>query len=304
MYRAQCVSLGGKICIFLTPNLNQQYFVILCDGSSTPIINLPPSDNCAVTTYGSKLVLIGGKERSTGRITKKVWTATDNGIFDWQPSLHIPPLPTARVGSSAATGNSDYPMIVVSGGTGPSYRDFRTVEILIEEQWSSVVVPCPIAMSIFHGGKLYLSAKFKRAIYHCDLKTVKDSCTQVRYSYPQLNTLQIPQDHSVNLQCCLASLGQHLVCLHSNIIFAYSPVTLFWVPIGDIPGDLVTVRSFAFVNGDLLVTGFRDRPRFGTIVYRVSILGKECVYVQCHNYTDCLFYVIQRPPMIHMVHSV
>lgn len=142
-----------------------------------------PTSLYALTTYRSQLVLLGGVD------SNMVWTLdADN---NWQPSL--PPMPTAKNRFTAVnTGSPGVPeCIVVAGGRKLGHGILRTVEVMVNEQWSTVQ-PLPIAgrlkKSTIHNGKLYLMGSLSSGYTCCccDIKSLIDSAM-----HPDANLLPL-----------------------------------------------------------------------------------------------------------------
>ena len=79
----------------------------------------------ALTTYKSKLVLVGGAIGNSDIATNELWLSGDGGKT-W--SQDLPPMPTKRTFPSAV---STEECLIVLGGYGP--RD-KAVEILVRGQ--------------------------------------------------------------------------------------------------------------------------------------------------------------------------
>ena len=76
----------------------------------------------ALTTYHNKLLLVGGREASTGQTTNQLWVF-EEGEQTWNQPL--PPMPTRRNGASAVS-TQDH-LIIVGGHS--SGRMLNTVEV-------------------------------------------------------------------------------------------------------------------------------------------------------------------------------
>ena len=83
----------------------------------------PPTHYAALTTYHSQLVLIGGEEIGTGRVTNRVFVWQEG---EWHPSL--PPMTVARCSASAVSSGN---LIIVAGGvTSPDSLTVSSTDVV------------------------------------------------------------------------------------------------------------------------------------------------------------------------------
>lgn len=106
------------------------------DFSSWNVITTPENvHRFALTTYRSKLVLVGGRGQ------RNLW-ASDDGM-DWQQSL--PPMQYRRICPAVLnTGDPEYLVVVGGGRCGYAEDECHCddkVEVLIEEQWWTLQWP-------------------------------------------------------------------------------------------------------------------------------------------------------------------
>ena len=228
---------------------------------------LPNIDGCALATYHSQLVLVGGNSRrdQPGAVNK-LWVSKTG--TSWQSSL--PPMPTKRYDSVAVSiGNPEY--LVVAGGIS-TYGPVSAVEVLGDKVWSSLQsLPRPThsLMSTFHNGNLYMMAgldtgKDYCAVY-CTLESLQSACEQAcsRRSKPAgslWKTLNVPDtissngemSYPVSFQGQLIATDRHLF-MQSSQISAYSPFTSQWVRVGDLPEKFTTILLVFPTNPNELV---------------------------------------------------
>ena len=218
-----------------------------------------PTTNYALTTYNSKLVLVGGKESSTATITNKLWTGDAEG--NWQTSL--PPMPTKRHSSSAINVEGTE-CLIVAGGLGKKGEFMDTVEVFVQEQWSTVQQPLPKEWSsvklCLHNGYLFVVGSvgsLSSTIYYCKVESLLNAC----YSNPDISWYQMYVDPSL-IYLSLASFGQ-LISFEetfndetlSSKILAYSTITKNWIYFGDLPVPLYDTYSVVLPTGELMMTG-------------------------------------------------
>ena len=197
----QVVLLRDKVYIKCEGVTNAELHVASISDLSrwTKLTSNLPTHSCALTTYHSQLVLVGGKDTTTQRVTNKLLTS-DTG-HDWQPSL--PPMLTLHCSPSVVNTISPEYLVVAS--------DFEKVEILTERLWVSVehrMWQCALRGFIFHNGRLYFDCC--RAIYHCDVEELA-SCAQRRTDqhHSLWSEIVTPGRDNVNI----ASFGQQLIAL-------------------------------------------------------------------------------------------
>lgn len=198
--------------------------------SWTPLIELQGFDRCALATYHSQLVLVGGyiyvNEEGT---TNKLWTSSPNTI-NFQPSL--PPMPTARRSSSVINtgGLESEECLIVVGGTGRNLRFATAVEILFKNQWF-ILQSLPIRHEpIWHkpirddylslalqDGKLYCGAPY--TIFYCSLNI---SGTQPSTSV-WCKCVDLSKKNKT-LGPVTVSFAQRLLNIGTEIL-AYNPIT-------------------------------------------------------------------------------
>ena len=208
-----------------------------------------PTRDCALTTYHSQLVLVGGVDTDTGEVTNKLLWTSDTG-HHWQPSL--PPMPTSCRNPSVV--NTVSPEYLVVGF-------WRKVMMLIGKQWTTVEHPMGNLRDItLHNGRFYFGT-----IHHCDVKLLIASCTQPRTDQPP-NSASLWSEIPSPRIGYLASFGQQLVTLYWSDIRAYSPITQSWIRVSKgMPGVIGVCPT-----GDLLVFGHRGK----TEVFKVSLKGE------------------------------
>ena len=151
---AQVVRLSGMLYFGRRCTSNDEDCSILCydvkENSWTSIKS--PTQGPALITYQGKLVLIGGIEVATGKLTNKLWSLQDDRTM-W--SEELPPMQTPRTYATAlSTGHH----LLVAGGRGINRRS-SSVEAFNGRQWV-ILQSLPKAdynmKSAFFDGKWYL----------------------------------------------------------------------------------------------------------------------------------------------------
>ena len=262
-----------------TPSLESDasLFISSTDLNSWSQVTTPTS-YYGLTTYHSQVVLVGGREPDTDMATNKLWTL--KGGTNWQPSL--PPMPTSRCASSALnTGSPE--CLVVSGGADSGETLVNVVEILKDNEWSSVQ-PLPKACShlksTLHKGRLYLMGGWGQgpSVFHCKLESfLNDYYTQEMSDSSGLwSELQIHLKYSSP-----SSFANQLISTgglisngaRSSEICAYSPHTLSWLHMGDLPIELDCTSTIVLPTGELVVLGESNASGYCNWVFKASLKG-------------------------------
>ena len=275
MYDAQCVLLQDKIYLGgYTPSLesHSSLFISSTDLNSWSQVTTP-TRYYGLTTYHSQVVLVGGIEHDTNMVTNKLWTL--KGETNWQPSL--PPMPTSRYYSSALnTGSPE--CLVVSGGQASG---MNVVELLKDNEWSSVQ-PLPKACSrlksILHKGRLYLMGGWGQgpSVFHCKLESLlnEDYSQEMSHSSGLWSELQIHLKRSSPSSFAnqLISTGGLSGAVSSEIC-AYSPHTLSWLHVGNLPIELFSTATIVLPTGKLVVLGGFSTSGRSNRVFKASLKG-------------------------------
>ena len=275
-YKVHCELLGNNIYICCrTSSDNTRLFTCSSADLERWKTSNMPSYSSAFTTYRSQLVLVGGRENSTRQATNKLWTS-DTGV-KWQPSL--PPMPNARV-YPTAIGISSPECLVVAGGTNRSEYEFsETVIVLIENQWLFVkCLPelCKVFSSNLHDGKLYL--RTDKSLYHCDLKSLVESCVQPDATKQDPFWSEIPVPEWLGNVRMFTSLGRQLISINDRNVFAYSYQTQTWIFAGICPeGNMTTTGSLVLSEGDILVV----KGKYHAKLFKLSLRGKGTICNDC-----------------------
>ena len=280
MEDVQCVLLQDKIYVGGgdTPSQEASLFISSTDLNLWSQVTTP---TCyyGLTTYHSQVVLVGGEKLDTRMATNKLWTL--KGGTNWQPSL--PPMPTSRYYSSALnTGSPE--CLVVSGGKLSGGERVNVVEILKDNEWSSVQpLPkaCSSLKSTLHKGRLYLMGGWGQgpSVFHCKLESLlnEDYSQEMSYSSGLWSESQIHLKLS-----SLSSFANQLIATggyfisnarSSEICFAYSLHTLSWLHVGKLPIELSRTATIVLPTGELVVLGGRNKYGDNNRVFKASLKG-------------------------------
>lgn len=249
-----------------------------------------------LSTYHSKLVLIGGKME----IYQSFWEVRDSLLVssdgvNWCPSL--PPVPTKRYQATAVNGGSpEY--LIVAGGRGISHEVLVSVEVLVEDQWS-VIEPLPFPYSgirsyCIHNGNLILTdgeelscsydsgeaIQTWRHIY-CSLESLMVACTQSPAAALESGDTLWKQYLSNRAQ--FSSFGGLLIHFNQSFninmtLSVQSPINQSWVGVGNFEYfmdlDWIDTLTIHMPTGELVVISC-NANYFITDVSKVTIRGKK-----------------------------
>ena len=234
-----------------------------------------------LSTYRSRLVLVGGLDLETEQLTNKVWVSED-GTKPWEASL--PPLQKKRHSMTVAnTGNPEY--LVVAGGSS------KKVEVLVEDHWVNLgPMPyhaLPVNYTV-HNGNLFFAATLGHVycMLYCKVEALVNACSQPD-SIPEPGSLWNPLPTSyfalggnfIDISTyALASLGRHLIqtCQNSErdtTIYALSAPTETWVGVADCPEEFQCDKVqivMALPSGELVFIGESDED---LVILKASVKG-------------------------------
>ena len=239
-----------------------------------------PTGYYGLTTYRSKLVLVGGCENSTGQCTNKLWI-NDAGE-SWKEML--PPMLTPRYFSSAINIGTDPEYLVVAGGRTQYNIPVNNVELLADNNWWSIqALPQPRSSmkSTLHNGQLYLMGGMEQGkdAYYCNVESLIAQRKQLAGLW---SSCQVPLHHS-----CPASFGQHLLSIGGGYqVSALSPDQEF-VEVSRLNISMRNATAIVSPNGNLVVVGSSCGLQPPAMVWTVeaSLNGMcLCFYVKyVHN---------------------
>ena len=238
----------------------------------------------SLTTYHSRLVLVGGREHgdcSKGDITNEIWTLSEDGC-QWRPDT-LPPMKMKRH-SVCAVSYKDH-LLVAGGWTleGSS----NVVEVFDGSYWY-FAQPLPIGYDCIKSAILdhywYLMGgegdsdllAQNNAVHYASLDSLLDSC--------ELSDPSSIWNRLTNAPCKSSStavFGDRLIAVGGDealspisTIHAYSFLTNSWIHVGDMPFAASNTCSVVLPTGELMVVGgISGAKPFMAKVLRASIKG-------------------------------
>ena len=261
----------------------------------------PPTHDAALTTYHSQLVLIGGEEIGTGRLTNRVFLWQEG---EWRPSL--PPMTvTHRRALAVSSGN----LIIVAGGrTSPLLSSLTVsstdvVELFNGHSWM-MAQPLPVAFwgmnVVLLNGELYLGGEvghamgLSREVFRATVQSLVNSTENDSQS--QVWTRLPPVPH---LMDSVAGYNNKILAFEGGpsrtAISAYFPPTQSWVHVEDAPAShYIFSCPLTLQTGDLMVVA-------GDEAWIGQLEGMECDYCACIKWSNQsnLGHVVQRVVLCH-----
>ena len=189
-----------------------------------------------LTTYHSRLVLVGGREyvgeNVEGELTNKLWTMSEDD--QWQEIL--PPMPMPCTFASAVS-HGDHLLVI-------SVNYPNEVYVYNGHHWASAQYPPQLLYPIkptFFNGHLYLVGG-RGIVCSASLDSLLASYQPSETSQP--SSLWKRLTDAPNKYCCPVVFGNRLVAVgrltdttttSSSSLYAYSSITQSWVHMADAP---------------------------------------------------------------------
>lgn len=239
-----------------------------------------PAEEFGLSTYNSKLVLVGGRDSSSQQVCNKLWMSGDGK--EWAEGI-LPAMPTPRLAPFAASFGCPE-CLIVAGGMTSKQRKLVTVEVLKNGQWFTVE-PLPDCFTSWtwhftlHRRNLYMCKAGQ--VLCCNLNAL------VLAQHMPIEREVEPQSlwKKVNMPCDNAFLvsfgGQHLLAFSlshdSSKVYAFSCSNQSWVYVGDsdLPAEGVRPHASMAVhvpNGSLVILRMASYPE--TKAFKLSVDGE------------------------------
>ena len=239
-----------------------------------------PTKQSALTTYNSQLVLVGGVDLNTKQVTNQLWVLQEDERRWSQP---LPAMPTARYGASAVEHDNH---LLVAGGRDYSVSRFGVVEVYDGQKWVKIdpLPTCYNMRSTYHDGACYLVGGVgeRRQVFCVSLESLIAKTIQQQSSSPQTSTWKTLADLPDSCYD-IASFGGALVAVGrrgalksiaaavwglpvGSSLLVYSPLTLSWINVSDIPAVVGSSCIITLPTGDIVVIGQSSQSVFkGTL---------------------------------------
>ena len=275
----------GNLCIASNIEKKGKICVSLFNLQSWTLIDDTPTHSYALTTYKSKLVLVGGAIGNSDITTNELWLSADCGKT-W--SQDLPPMPTKRTFPSAVSTDE---CLLVMDGYGPREKP---VEIFVEGQWSSLF-PLPYPMKknyVIHNG-IFFATMYPNYGAYCPVESLIEYATGAK-SLPVSSTAlwsmtQIREGELVSFH------GELLSISIGGSIYAYSNCSQSWLHIQGMNAEYYRCvgeesvgevhGGWALPTGELVLLGTRRIPAKGgqparkkMAVYKALLTGNNSYY--------------------------
>ena len=271
MQNAQARVLGNKIYVGggTTGMIDMSSKVYVYDYiyDKWEILPKSPVYNFALEVYDSSILLIGGRDTDSGEVTGEVffWNQAEN---IWKEDL-LPSMPTARHSASSTTYGQ---YIVVAGGFALT-TPVSNVEVYsgTKLQWLSAQ-HLPQAQShmkqvVANGSLILMGGSGAKGgtllVFSTSLETLISNAEERLLHHGSLaksvvwKTLpQLPYMHS-----SAAYFGNSVVAMgregsvSRSPVYAYSPDTLTWILVSELPFKIENATVIAIPSGDVMILG-------------------------------------------------
>ena len=223
-----------------------------------------PVYNFALTTYRSKLVLVGGREyigeNVKGRPSNKVWTLSEYG--EWEETL--PPMETACDHASAVS-HGDH-LLVIDG-------HLKEVLVYNGQYWAkSQPLPKQMMLStqcvVYDGDLLVIGEQFAgtNEVYSASLVSLIASCQRSKSSQSSTTVWKSFSD-APGSHCYPVVFGERLIVVGMEAIYAYSPSNRSWTNVGGLSLSEQSCVSVVLSSNALMMIGDRT-------VFKVTFKSK------------------------------
>ena len=213
----------------------------------------PPVHTFTIATLRGKLLVVGGEDKSTGKITNTILTF-DEHCQQWIKSH--PAMPIALT-LPAVMGYQDH--LVVAGGESTNYKRIPNVNILdtASNKWKTAQ-PLPsvdYSYTVLIQDNIYLVCQNTRTVLKAHVPTlISGAKTSVWETLPSsLYYLSSP----VTIGNTLLTVGGSDTTQGStptNSIYMYNPTANQWTRVGDLPEPMTDPRS-VITNSKLFILG-------------------------------------------------
>ena len=227
-----------------------------------------------LTIYDDHLVLVGGREDLSSRVTNKIWllqSLGEDGREEWKEDA-IPPMPSRRYGVSAVGYDK---LLLVAGGRDENGQDMKTVELYQLGQWRSTTPlprPCSWMSSTVMGSHVVLAGGRGQGneVYHCSVDTIKSKTLQ----WERLADAPLENSSIITLNGVLLAIGGYTGSSLSAAMFGFFPHTRSWHHFFNLPLPLYSTSTAVTPTGQIVAVGGRTDSGWSSRVFRLYIKSK------------------------------
>ena len=213
----------------------------------------PPVDNFTVATLRGQLLVVGGKDKSTGKVTNTILTFNEHSQR-WIQSH--PAMPTALT-FPAVMGYQDH--LVVAGGRNSENNRIPDVNILdtTSNKWKTAQ-PLPSIdnyYTVLIEDTLYLVSQTTRTVLRAHVPTlISGAKSGVWETLPNAPCYRSSPVTIGNTLLTVGGTDKPLGGKPTTSIHMYSPTTNQWTRVGDFPEPMI-YPSCIIMNSELLLLG-------------------------------------------------
>ena len=227
-----------------------------------------------LTIYDDHLVLVGGREYLSHRITNKIWllqSLGEDGREEWKEDA-IPSMPSRRYGISAVGYDK---LLLVAGGKDENYQPMKTVELYQLGQWRSTTPlprPCSDMSSTVMGSHVVFAGGQGQGneVYHCSVDTIKSKTLQ----WERLADAPLKYSSIITLNGVLLAIGGRTGSSESAAMFGFFSHTRSWHHFFDLPLPLYSTSTAVIPTGQIVAIGGRTDSSRSSRVFRLYIKSK------------------------------
>lgn len=275
------VYIGGGACDLFAESPASLLFRYDFTDDSWDLLVETPTEGYVLTTYNSQLVLVGGKDPTTGKISNQLWVMDEQQY--WAQSL--PPMTTKCSRASAVSVDHH---LIVAGGLNDKLDRLNVVQVYDGHQWKRVQ-PLPKAgyfmKSALLDGIWYLTGggEQEKEIYcvsiHSLIATTSSKRARQASVWKELPNVPLEWSTPVAIGKQLAVIGGYT---YSSAIHVYSHSTNSWVHVEDLPVACYSTCTLILPTGELLVVGGKAKLEILAQAFRAKIEG-ECMQTSYNN---------------------
>ena len=237
---------------------------------STWTVMETPTYLYALIEHDFQLLLVGGCEHPSEKVTNKIFTLKDGEFKET-----LPPMREMRVSPSAVSSGS---VLAVAGGHGTSEK-LSSVEVFKDGQWTTAP-SLPTAgswmKSALHEDQWYLF-QWNGSVYRTFIHSLLSNEDQSPWE-------TLPD--TLKRWSAVAFFGDHLLSVGrgdglttTSAIHAFSSSSQSWEHVADLPIPLSSTTATVSPTGELIVVGGKDKKRIKVDkVFRAFIKGLFCFY--------------------------
>ena len=279
LWDAQAVSVGDKLYVGGGTTGNDtstdeaRLYTYIPKKESWHVVETP-AYWFALTTYHSKLVLVGGVEVENNSTTDKLWTLHEQFLDSCIPSMG-----SKRFNASAIS-HSDH--LVVAGGE--DLEDdllLNIVEVYDGYQWTevqSLPSQCSSMKSTLYKRCWCLMGGYGQGehVYFCSLDKIVDSCKSsdiyVEDLWGKLPDVPFCNSSPAVLGSRIIAIGGRQSTCYGHAVYAYSQKSESWLLVGELPYEIYNTCTSVLPTGELMVIG--GQPTENTnIVFKIVLEG-------------------------------